>query len=161
MDITNLKPNHVATLSVYYALFLKSDNRRSVNGLARWCFGLRKYVAGADIEVGPEKRAHLASQCLPQHFDDSGVPQPTVLHTGGQAIAAAPVTCELCGVGFAGYDCWAQHCRRKHVSVAEARKRIFFKARRAGPVPLLPWMKRSMVQGFQFFLYSLRCIDAQ
>ena len=70
---------------------------------------------------------------------------------GAQAIAAAPVTCELCHVGLAGHDMLKQHCDRKHCSLPEYRKRTFYKAREAGFTPLLPWVKRSMVQSFQFF----------
>jgi hypothetical protein len=51
VDVTAFKPNHLATLSVYYAKFLGVDNSKSTNGLTRWCYGLPKYVPGGDIEA--------------------------------------------------------------------------------------------------------------
>ena len=151
IDMTAFKPNHFATLSVYYSKFLRMDKSKPINGLARWCHGLMKFVPGSSIEPDAERRVHLASQCLPRHYDASGALQPAGLESSGQAIASAPVTCELCHAGFAGHDKLAQHYRTKHASPAEARKRIFYKAREAGYVPLLPWVKRNMVQGYQFF----------
>ena len=156
IDMTVFRPNHFATLSVYYAKFLRIDNARSHNGLARWCFGLKKFVRGEEIEPEAERRQHLASQCLPRHFDDgggsrSGGSHLVVLERSCQAIASAPVTCELCHVGLAGHDKLAEHCRQKHKGLAEYRKRTFYKAREAGICPLLPWVKRNMAQSFQFF----------
>ncbi len=74
-----------------------------------------------------------------------------MLEQAGQAIASAPVVCELCRMGFAGHDKLAQHCRKKHGGLAEYRKRVFHKAGEAGPCPLLPWNRRNMAQGFRFF----------
>ena len=96
---------------------------------------------------------HLASQCLPKHYDDSGVAQPAGLEQSGQAIASAPVVCELCHKGFSGFDTFTYHCRRIHKSFAEYRKRTIYKAREAGMQPLLPWLKRQMAQSFQFFRF--------
>ena len=132
IDMTVFKPNHFATLSVYYALFLRKDDARPRNGLNRWCFGLRAYVAGSEIESAADKKEHLASRCLPMHYDASGVAQPAGLDKAGRAIATAPVTCELCHVGLSGHDKLSQHCKQKHASLAEYRKRVFYKAREAG-----------------------------
>ena len=151
VDATAFKPNHFATLSVYYALFLGKDDTRPRNGLNRWCFGLRAYIPGEVIEAVDEKKEHLASQCMPRHYDDSGVAQPSGLREPGRAVAAAPVTCELCHVGLAGFDKLKLHCAKKHGNLAEYRKRVFYKARKAGLTELQPWVKRSMVQNFQFF----------
>ena len=85
------------------------------------------------------------------HYDASCVAQPAGIDDAGRAVASAPVTCELCHVGLSGHDKLAQHCRRNHVSLAEYRKRVFYKAREAGFCQLLPWVKRNMVQSFQFF----------
>ena len=151
VDAAVFKPHHFASLSVYHALFLRKGDTRPRNGLRRWCCGLRGFVAGEQIENKAERQEHLASQCLPRHYDDSGVAQPAGLNVAGRAIASAPVTCELCHVGVAGHDKLKSHCQRKHCGFAEYRKRVFYKARRAGPCELQPWVKRSMVQGFQFF----------
>ena len=77
--MTCFQPNHFATLSIYYDKFLRTDNSRPRNGLARWCFGLKAYVRGGDIEPEAERREHLASQSLPRHYDDSGAPLPAAL----------------------------------------------------------------------------------
>ena len=108
IDMTALKPNHFATLGVYFAQFLSTKRffSRGRNGLRRWMKGLGKYIPGSAIEPEGERREHLASQCLPRHYDESGTPRPCVEETSGQAIAAAPVTCELCHRGFAGHDAW-------------------------------------------------------
>jgi len=104
IDVTVFKPNHLATLSAYYALFLRKDGARPQNGLARWCFGLRRYVAGSEIEPAEGRHEHLASRCLPKHYDASGAAQPAGTNRSGQAIATAPVTCELCHIGLAGLE---------------------------------------------------------
>ena len=132
-------------------MFLRKSNMRPRNGLARWCSGIKAYVPGDKIEPEEIRHENLASQCLPAHYDPSGVPQPAGLNKSGQAIASAPVTCELCHVGLAGFDALRRHCAQKHCGLAEYRKRTFFKARAAGLCPLLPWVKRSMVQSFHFF----------
>ena len=140
IDMSALKPNHFATLSVYFANHLSNDRfcARPRNGLRRWIKGLAKYIPGSAIEPEGERREHLASQCLPRHYDDSGDPQSVVELKSGQAIDVAPVTGELCHRGFAGHDAWEQHCRVMHGSAAEARTRIFYKAREAGRCPVLP-----------------------
>ena len=151
VDAKVFTPNHFATLTVYYALFLRKDDSRPRNGINRWCYGLRTYIEGSRIEPAALKKEHLASSCLPMHYDASGVPRPAGLNGAGRAVASAPVTCELCHVGLAGHDKLKQHCARNHGNLAEYRKRTFFKAREAGVCELQPWVKRSMVQSFQHF----------
>ena len=151
IDVTSFKPNHFATLSVYYALFLRKGNYRPSNGLNRWCFGLRPYIPGSEIECEADKKEHLASQCLPIHYDASGTAAPAGEIGPGRAIATAPVTCELCGMGLAGHDVLTKHCQQRHGNFAEYRKRVFYKARETGHCEYLPWLKRNSVQGFQFF----------
>ena len=113
VDATVFKPNNFATLRVYYVLFLRKDDTRPRNGLHRWCFGLRAYIAGSEIESAANTKEHLASRCLPMHYDASGVAQSAGLNKAGRAIATAPVTCELCHVGLAGHDKLKHHCRTK------------------------------------------------
>ena len=108
VDMTIFKPNRFATLSVYFAKLASFEEDKPRDGSARWCWGLKQHGHGSSIG----SREHLASQCLPRHYDDSGAPQPDVLEQAGQAIASAPVVCELCHMGFAGHDKLAQHCRR-------------------------------------------------
>ena len=151
VDPAAFKPNHFASLSAYHAICLRKGDSRPRNGLNRWCFGLRGYVPGECIETKEEKQEHLASQCLPRHYDASGAAQPAGQNLPGRAIASAPVACELCHVGLAGRDKLKSHCHRKHGSLAEYRKRVFYKAREAGHCELQPWVKRNMAQAFQFF----------
>ena len=151
IDATFFKPNHFATLSVYYALFLGKDDAIPRNGLNRYCKGLRAYIPGAAIEAIDEKQKHLASTCMPQHYEHSGNAEPSGLRKPGRAVAAAPVTCELCHTGLSGFDTLKLHCVKKHGNLAEYRKRVFWKARERGLVELQPWVKRNMVQSFQFF----------
>ena len=72
VDLTTFKPNHFATLSVYHALFLRKGIYRPRNGLNRWCFGLRAYILGSEIESEADKKENLASQCSPMHYDANG-----------------------------------------------------------------------------------------
>ena len=86
IDMTVFKPNQFAALSVYYARFLRKNKNRRRNGLARWCFGIRTYVCGTNIELETEKQEHLASHCLPSHYDCTGVAQSGGLNLGSQAM---------------------------------------------------------------------------
>ena len=121
VDLAAFKPNQFAALSAYHAIFLRKGDTRPCNGLNRWCFGLRGYVAGECIETKEEKQEHLASQCLPRHYDASGQAQAAGQNIPGRAIAAAPVTCELCHVGLAGRDKLVSHFHRTHGGFAEYR----------------------------------------
>ena len=109
IDVCDFAPNQLATIAVYYAKFLRPDKKRAASALSRWCYPLKQYVPGADIESNP--RALLASEYLPRHYDDSDSPDQATTGHAGTAIATAPVVCELCGRGFAGEDDWAAHCR--------------------------------------------------
>ena len=62
IDMTIFKPNQFAALSVYYARFLCKNNARPRNGLDRWCFGLRVYIPGSEIESAADKKQHLPSR---------------------------------------------------------------------------------------------------
>ena len=112
IDMTVFKPNQFVVLSVYYAKFPTQVTARTKHWLnRRYCGGLRQYVLGNNIEPKEEwdlsskqyvlasQQEHLASQCLPKHYDDSGVAQLVALEQSGQAIASAPVVCELCHMG--------------------------------------------------------------
>ena len=147
-------PNQFAAMSVYFSKFVAKRSGRegkAKNGLARWCFGLPAFVPGEAIEPESLRRPCLASQCLPRNYASCDGPEVGAVERSCQAIAAAPVTCELCHMGFAGHDKLQQHCSMKHGGYAEYRKRTFYKAREAGLSPLLPWVKRNMAQSFQFF----------
>ena len=159
IDMTCFKPNQFAALSVYYDQCLTQITSKTNHWLnRRYCSGLKQYVPGDAIEAliikseGKEKQC-LASQCLPDHCNASGVSQPAALGHSGLAVASAPVVCELCHKGLSGLDTLQQHCRRAHKGFAEYRKRIFYKAREAGQQPLFAWLKRQMAQSFQYFRF--------
>ena len=133
-----------------------------MNGLNRWCYALPAFFPGSLIEPdecknvkhGPAnmcKVTKLASQCLPKHYCDNGIPQPASAHQSGQAIASPPITCELCGQGLAGFDSLTAHCEAKHGCLAEYRKRVFYKCKELGFDELQAWVKRNISQNYQFW----------
>ena len=63
VDRTRLKPNQVATLSVFHAMLRKARIGRSRNGLGRWCFGIGTYLPGSDIERGEWRQLLRWYQC--------------------------------------------------------------------------------------------------
>ena len=138
---------HFATL----AAFFHTQAKDSVAPLSRWRRWLpderRRYIPASDIRCSDR----LASYCLPAHFRDSDAEQLTVAEMSGQGIVSAPVVCELCHEGFAGRDCLARHCRGEHGNGTEYRKRLLHMAEKAGQRPLLPWVKRNMIQSYRFF----------
>ena len=96
VDTRGFQPNYVAISYVYYAKFLTQGTNSTKHWLnRRYCCGLRQYVHGHEIEPRTAQQEHLASQCLPYHFNGSGASQPAGLEQSGQAIASAPVVCEL------------------------------------------------------------------
>ena len=97
---------------------------------------MKQYAPGSEIELAGEARGHLSSQCLPRHYDDSGALQLAVLEAPGQAIASAPVVCELCHVGLSDWNALAHHCEQFHFSWAEARKVVYHRAGKMGVAPL-------------------------
>ena len=125
VDFSAFHPHTFATLAVYHASFLQRGNHLSHNGLARWCFGIRPYVRGAEIEGATGEQRPLASQCMPQHYAAGGELQPAGAMAPQRTIAPAPVTCELCHVGLAGHDALVGHCATHHCGLAEYRKRVF------------------------------------
>ena len=155
VDVCLFKPRQLATLAVYHALFV-NRSRLQPSRWARWIWNGPEYVPGNLLSLNCKE--HLATQCLPQHYDDSGALQLGVLEAPGQAIASAPVVCELCHVGLSDWSALAHHCEQFHFSLAEARKVVFHKASKMGVAPLLPWVKRQRLMGFAFFRrFSVPC----
>ena len=92
VDVSIFKPNQFAALSVFHAQFLSQVTTKTKHWLnRRFCSGFKQYVPGNKIEltqvldessreyVAVTPHAHLASQCLPKHYDDSAVPPPAGL----------------------------------------------------------------------------------
>ena len=93
IDMTVFKANQFAALSVYYAKFLTQATTRTKHWLnRRYCCGLRQYVPGHDIEPKEMQQEHLASRCLPNHYDASGASQPAGLEQSGQVLLPHPLS---------------------------------------------------------------------
>ena len=64
--------------------------------------------------------------------------------------------CWICGEGFLHNGALFKHCREAHGDYAEYRKRLFWRAQKDGFKPLLPWVKRHMLESATFHLtYSV------
>ena len=71
-------------------------------------------------------------------------------------VASPPVMCWICGEGFLHNGALSKHCDEAHGDYAEYRKRIFWRAQKDGFKPLLPWVKRHMLESATFHLtYSV------
>ena len=79
-----LHPNHLATLAVYFHLFV--DKRRAQKSqYHKYVMGLMpRYIPGDEIQ----SKEHLASQSLPIHYRDSDAVQLAVRESPCQAIAS-------------------------------------------------------------------------
>ena len=64
--------------------------------------------------------------------------------------------CWICGEGFLHNGALFKHCCEAHGDVAEYRKRLFWRVQKDGFKPLLPWVKRHMLESATFHLtYSI------
>ena len=86
-----------------------------------------------------------------------GAEQPALESTVAKLpVASPPVMCWLCGEGFTHTGALVTHCKEKHGDYPEYRKRLLWMAQQEGLKPLLPWVKRHIVQSASFFLtYSV------
>ena len=98
---------------------------------------------GEDVE--------LAANLMPAYYrrlhgrDDLSLP-----------VASPPVMCWICGEGFLHNGALFKHCCEHHGDYAEYRKRLFWRAQKDGFKPLLPWVKRHMLESATFHLtYSV------
>ena len=80
-------------------------------------------------------------------------------------VASPPVMCWICGEGFLHNGALFKHCSEAHGDYAEYRKRLFWRAQIDGFKPLLPWVKRHMLESATFHLtysvpgsLSLKCL---
>ena len=60
--------------------------------------------------------------------------------------------CWSCGEGFTHNGAFYQHCTDAHGGYAEYRKRLLWRAQQDGFKPLLPWVKRHILQSATFHL---------
>jgi len=72
------------------------------------------------------------------------------------AVASPPVMCWICGEGFLYNGALLKHCCEAHGDYAEYRKRLFWRVQKDGFKPLLPWVKRHILESATFHLtYSV------
>ena len=67
-------------------------------------------------------------------------------------VASPPVMCWICGEGFLHSGALFKHRGEAHGDYAEYRKRLFWRAQIDGFKPLLPWVKRHMLESATFHL---------
>jgi len=109
---------------------------------------LPKDKCGEDVE--------LTANCMPAYWRrmQNGVEQP--VEDLSLAVASPPVMCWICGEGFLHNGALLKHCRAEHGDYAEYRKRLFWRAQKDGFKPLLPWVKRHILESATFHLtYSV------
>ena len=108
-------------------------------------------------------RAFTAPGYVPQELVVSQTPLPLQTfpaycseklpanEAGTLPVPSALVMCWLCGAGFNSRVQFKAHAEAHHGGIAEYRKRLFWQAQEEGFVPLLPWIKRHILQRFAFF----------
>ena len=107
----------------------------------------------------------LAANTLPAYFArlaDSGAQSVLSSSSAGHPAAATPdlmlpvatppVMCWICGEGFTHNGAFLKHCSDAHGDYAEYRKRFLWRAQQDGFKPLLPWVKRHILQSATFHL---------
>ena len=63
-----------------------------------------------------------------------------------------PMMCWICGEGFLHNGALFKHCCAQHCDYAKYRKQLFRRAPEDGFKPLLPWVKRHMLEAATFHL---------
>ena len=139
------------------AVFLQMLLRtRALHTLTKWSSFLSSRVAYTPADKVGE-HASLAATHMPK-LVESQMPVKHKPGLPGQAVLTPPVMCWLCGIGFDSRQALHDHCSKIHQNFAEYRKRLFWVAQRQGFTPVLPWVKRHMLQNFSFFqTHSLPC----
>ena len=105
-------------------------------------------MCGKDVE--------LAANRMPAYWTrlQDSAEQP--VHDLALPVASPPVMCWICGEGFLHNGALFKHCLEAHGDYAEYRKRLFWRAMIDGFKPLLPWVKRHMLESATFHLtYSV------
>ena len=102
---------------------------------------------------------HLAETRMPAYWQRLRKSDATPVDDASDlmlAVSSPPVMCWLCGEGFMYNGALLEHCKQEHGDLAEYRKRLFWQAQKDGFKPLLPWVKRHILQSATFHLtYSV------
>ncbi|CAK0860808.1 unnamed protein product [Prorocentrum cordatum] len=119
---------------------------------------LKQDARGADVE--------LAANRPPAYFtrlaDSAAQPvSPSASSSGARPVGASgpmlpaaspPVMRWICGKGFTHNGAFFKRCSDAHGGCAERRKRLSWRAQQDGFKPLLPWVKRRILQSATFHL---------
>ena len=84
----------------------------------------------------------------PESQYQANLPECELHQWSDDAIATAPLVCQLCGQGAANQSAFMKHIGEVHVSYVEYRKRVLFLRRKEGPKALKASEKRNIVQAF-------------
>ena len=147
----------LASLALYRHILIAGQKRRkgpmilgpivrllaNARGAARKQY-LSEDLCGEDVE--------LAANCMPAYWRklQSSAEQP--VDDLSLPVASPPVMCWICGEGFLHNGALSKHCCKHHGDYAEYRKRIFWRAQKDGFQPLLPWVKRHILESATFHL---------
>ena len=121
----------------------------------------QKYIpqdkCGADVELAanrlPAYFTRLADSAAQPVLSPSSAAQPAAVASDlMMPVASPPVMCWICGEGFTHNNAFFQHCTHAHGGYAEYRKRLLWRAQQDGFKPLLPWVKRHILQSATFHL---------
>ncbi|CAK0903594.1 unnamed protein product, partial [Prorocentrum cordatum] len=100
------------------------------------------------------ENVELAANRLPAYFtrlaDSAALPvgAPDLM----LPVASPPVARWICGEGFTHSGAFFKHCSDAGGGCAEYRKRLLWRAQQDGFKPLLPWVKRHILQSATFHL---------
>ena len=133
----------LSALCVYYHRLVCASSVLKFAAWSPYFCQKKNYIPGSQIECKPM----LAVHAMPSHITGTGIEQQDQT-----ACVPAPVTCQLCHQSLMSMEALQQHCFQKHGSYAEYRKRLFYEAMETGHQPLKPWVKRSMIQNYSFFM---------
>ena len=153
----SLSARALASLALYRHILIAAQKQRkgpmilgpivrllaNANGAARKQY-LPEDLCGEDVE--------LTANRMPAYWRrlQSSAEQP--VDDLSLAVASPPVMCWICGEGFLHNGALFKHCCEHHGDYAEYRKRLFWRAQKDGFKPLLPWVKRHMLESASFHL---------
>ncbi|CAK0869013.1 unnamed protein product, partial [Prorocentrum cordatum] len=113
---------------------------------------------GADVELAANgllayftRLADSVAQLVSSSASNSGA-RPVGAPDLVLPVASPPVMCWICGEGFTRDGAFFKRCSDARGGCAEYRKRPLWRARQGGVKPLLPWVKRRILQSATFHL---------
>jgi hypothetical protein len=156
-----LSPPALATLALYRHILVAAKEKRKRPLLQGPVFRLLANASGTarkqylPVDACGEY-VELTANCMPAYWrrmQNSAEPPVDDLCL---PVASPPVMCWICGEGFLHNGALFKHCGQAHGDYAEYRKRLFWRAQKDGFKPLLPWVKRHMLESATFHLtYSI------